>query len=304
MLAHLSVATVFVFALSQPAFANELHVAVQNARQACGGISEITKKMKTKAGINTAVTAAGTIASGVALGTGIAKSKTDDLLSEETEKILAKYANNRQDPINIKDWSAFERELDEMVASVKTQTSQEDSDRIEELKKESDRLGKIRTGTLATSTAANIAGTIVASTNTTDKDLAPMVANCITSIKNLSNAYMSAKVAETANSAELDIADKIVKACRDWEQVDLKPIDNRAKGAAISSGVAAGTGLIGTIASGVAQSNQKQGLDKTANVMAAATSLSGATATVFNATQIATIKKAADVADKCEEALR
>ena len=54
--------------------ADGLSAAIENVRTACSGISDKMADMKTKAGINTAITGVGTVAGGVALGTGIAKS--------------------------------------------------------------------------------------------------------------------------------------------------------------------------------------------------------------------------------------
>ena len=86
--------------------------------------------------------------------------------------------------------------------------------------------------------------------------------------------------------------------------------------------VGATTGLAGTITSGVANSEsvRKDGLkpsEKTnadwdkeknintaANVLAGASTVASGAATVFNATQIKTIKDVANVAAKCTEALK
>ena len=49
-----------------------LNDALNVARVACSGIGDSLSELKTKAGINTAVTGVRTVAGGVALGTGLA----------------------------------------------------------------------------------------------------------------------------------------------------------------------------------------------------------------------------------------
>ena len=85
----------------------------------------------------------------------------------------------------------------------------------------------------------------------------------------------------------------------------------------ISGIVGATTGLTGTITSATANSdsirNQGEGgirtdkekkLNNVSNLLAGASTVASATATVFNATQIKAIKKVAEVAAKCTETLQ
>ena len=128
----------------------------------------------------------------------------------------------------------------------------------------------------------------------------------------MSQIKLAAKVEGTATDTDMATADKIVNGCRDYEMVDLKPINKRATGAAVSSGIGVGTGVVGTITSAVANSNsvrngdyqKEKAMNTTANVMAGASTVASATATIFNATQISAIKKVVVVADTCEEALQ
>ena len=68
----------------------ELAQALQNVRTNCSGISEAMAKMKTMAGINTAVTGVGALTGGVALGAGMAKAKTDKEYEELLQLVLEK----------------------------------------------------------------------------------------------------------------------------------------------------------------------------------------------------------------------
>lgn len=300
---------VFIFLIA-PTYskATNLVTTIQKTKLACSDISDIMHDLRLKAGINTAITGAGTVASGIALGTGLAKEQVEDFLTQETKQILEKYDNNPQDNIIIQDKSAFEQQLAQMeLTAIENSISIQDLITLE--KTQSDKFGAIRTGTLATATVANITGTAISATNTTQKDLKPQIDKCITAIKELTTAHMIAKLENNATNIELDLASRIIAACRDYETLDLTPIDNRAKSAAIFSGIAAGTGVAGTITSAIAVSKQQEinknkNLDTASNVMAGTSAAAGATATIFNATQIAAIKKAVAVAEKCEEALK
>ena len=69
----------------------ELLAQIERTRAACVGLSDSLSDLKKMAGINTAVTAVGTVAGGVALGTGLAKSGIDkqaDKLEKELEELI------------------------------------------------------------------------------------------------------------------------------------------------------------------------------------------------------------------------
>ena len=98
----------------------------------------------------------------------------------------------------------------------------------------------------------------------------------------------------------------------------MSKIDNRAKGAMISSVVGATTGLAGTITSATANTDKtrnrsnntdsgkqkEKNLNTAANVLSGVTTAASATATGFNAAQISAIKKVAEVAEKCTGVLK
>lgn len=287
-------------------FAVDLNTAIQNTKTACSGISDSMHDLKVKAGITTAVTAVGTVAGGVALGTGIAKSKVDDVIS-----VIEMYEGAKGNDIDNQTVISLtvadiDMLVNEAVGSEKT------ARRISELEEKSKTLGNIRTGTLAASTATNVAGTVLSATNKVDGDFEAKINTCIASIKELEDAKMAARLEQTASAAELEKADKIHSACREYEYIDLTPINKRGMGAAIASGIGAGTGVVGTITSAIANTDQtragdaekEKNLNTTANVMAGASTVASATATILNGTQIAAIKKVSTVADECEEALK
>lgn len=295
----------------------ELVAAIENVRNTCGGISAELSDLKKMAGINTAVTAAGTVAGGVALGTGIAKANVD----KEAEKLEAELARLRElaldqnvlalKPINI-DWSAVAKTMN----NGKSEEIAEKEKQLEQLTDKSKKLGNWRTGSMAVGTVANIAGAVIAGNNRVKGDLKSQIDECLISVKTLSNVRMQARVSGNASEADLARAENIVRACEEWSMVDISSINKKASGAAISSGVGAGLGLAGTVTSAMANTDstrndnsesgksKEKNLNMASNILAGGTTVASGVATVFNATQIGAIKRAVTVADKCEEALK
>ena len=294
------------------AFATGLTDAILNVQNACSGISESMYNLKVKAGIGTAVSAVGTVAGGVALGAGIAKQKTDSEIAELPDEIyeLAK-KRVQQDGIGGVDVEVLHKEIDDYFASLPDEEVVNDVS-LENLVNKSKKQGNLRTGFAGVATATNIASTALAATNKVGADLEQNISNCIEAVSELAKAKIVASLEETDTDADLARAESIIVACRDYEIVDLKPINSRAVGAAVASGIGAGTGVVGTITSALANTDKTRAGDATtehtlnaaANVMSGATAAAGATAAIFNATQIAAIKKVVSVADMCEEALK
>ncbi len=165
---------------------------------------------------------------------------------------------------------------------------------------------------MAGSTATNVAGAIIAGTNKVDADLQTQINNCISSVKTLQKSIIQARI----NGEDITEAQSIATACGEYEYVDISKINNRAKGAMISSTVGAATGLTGTIISATANTDKtrndntesgkqkEKNLNTAANTLAIGTTAASAMATVFNATQISAIKKVATVAEKCTGVLK
>ena len=288
----------------------DLAAAVENVRTTCGNISNELTDMKKMAGITTAVTGVGTVAGGVALGTGIAKANVDKEI-EEWERILQELAIEQEKAeivftvINIED---VEKSL------AQNPVAKLDLDnRLDKLNEKSKNLGNVRTGTMAAATVTNIAGAIMSGTNRVKGDLKQQIDECLASVKTLSNVRMQARIDGSANDTELARAENIIHACDAWTTVDVSSINKRSTGATVSSGIGAGLGLAGTITSASANSDgvrdgddkqREKNLNTAANVLAGGTTVASATATIFNATQISAIKRAATVADECEGALK
>lgn len=298
-----------------------LDVSIQNVRAACNGLSGQMNELKRMAGINTAVTGVGTLASGGATVAGVVKSNVD-AQADEIQDWLDRFKNQPTDTSgNPKiDMAAIDKEeLMNMVASsgaiavggVDLSEIAAKKDELDQKTQQSKTLGNVRTGLLATGTVTNIAGAVIAGKNRTQGGLSEMINDCIDAVRALENAKMQMYVAGTVTADDVARADKIIDACGGYKTVDLSVVDNRAKGATISSGIGAATGLAGTITSGVANSTQTRGgdevreknLNTASNVLGGATTAASLTATIFNATQINAVKNLVQVADQCEAAL-
>ncbi len=287
-----------VCVLTLPAFAAspELDAAIQNVRAACGNISNDFDHIKTIAGVNTAVTGVGTAVGVGATAVGIAKSSLDKNIEKNLHKL------------DVGDQNQFKVEVREYAENLKNELPEP----MNAQEKRSIQMGNWRTGLLATNAATNIAGAVIAGTNKVKKDLKSQINNCLASVKVLSNAYMQARLSQTASESELKYAENIVQACNEWSTVNVDSINNKSGGATLSSGIGAGVGLVGTIVSASANSQKtRQGddgkekkLNTAANVMAGGATVASGVATIFNATQISAAKRAIDVAEKCEGALQ
>lgn len=283
--------------------------ALRATYMACVGIDESLSDLKTMAGINTAVTAVGTGLGAGATVVGIVKANKD----AKARKKYDDYINQR--PLQVYD-------ADEYTAFFEEWKKSEWSDGMNEynkLREESKTLGNWRTGLMAGNTVTNVAGAIIAGNNKVDEDLQTQIDNCKLSVKNLRESIILAKF----NDEDVSEANRIVEACREYDFIDISPINDRAKGAMISSVVGATTGLAGTVTSAVANSENvrkdeetKQGKktnadwdteknwNTAANILAGTSTVASGVATVFNATQISAIKKVAAVAEKCTGVLK
>ncbi|MCL1892427.1 MAG: hypothetical protein FWF97_04045, partial [Alphaproteobacteria bacterium] len=297
---------------------DELDLAIQSAREHCSGIADEFNKMKTLAGINTAVTGVGTLAGGGAIATGFAKVGVDKKAEEAEIKLTrlreieagGTFTESVPDNFLNEFTTYFQQNRAELAAEQARLQAEKD-----ELERKSKNLGNWRTGLIAGNTATNVAGAIIAGKNKATTDLKGAIDDCKASLKDLPRIRMQARM-DGADTAKLDIAEKIISACGAWEYTDTSKIDNRANAAMWSSIVGAGMGAAGTVTSAVANTDKtrdnntdkgkanEKNLNTASNVLAIGATAASATAVVFNATQIAAIKKASAVADKCEEALQ
>ncbi|MBR3930617.1 MAG: hypothetical protein IKJ62_03490 [Alphaproteobacteria bacterium] len=288
-----------------------LNDALRATYTACVGIDDELADLKTMAGINTAITSVGTATGVGATVTGLVKADKDKQIEIKLEKLREIEQKNPDLQSTDAEWDNFESGLKTELANAKIEVEKYQAE-IEKLNQQSKKLGNWRTGLMAGATATNAAGAIIAGTNKVDADLQTQINNCISSVASLRNSMMQARI----NGEDVSEAETIASACGEYEYVDVSKINNRAKGAFVSSTVGAATGLAGTITSASANSNKireaqgdaaqqkEKNLNTASNVLAGATTVASATATVFNATQISAIKKVAAVAEKCTGVLK
>ena len=297
-----------------PTWANALSLddALRATYTACVGIDDELSDLKKMAGINTAITAVGTAAGAGATITGVVKASTDQEI-EELEKIMAEIdeMSKNMEPMTEKEIMTFMEEFNRGYDTELASTDAIETE-LEQLNAKSKKLGNWRTGLMAGSTATNVAGAIIAGTNKVDEDLNTQIKNCLVAVGDLRGAMMQARM----NGTDISEAQSIVDACGEYEFADLGKINKRATGAAISAGVGATTGLVGTITSASANSDNVRGdntdagkkkeknLNVASNILAGTTTAASATATVFNATQIKAIKQVAEIAQKCTGVLK
>ena len=262
------------------------------------------------AGINTAVTGVGTAVGASATVVGLVKASKDKEVEVKLEKLREIEQRNPDVEASDDEWDTFSASMQTQLSAAKQEIEKYQAE-IEKLTKQSKSLGNWRTGLLAGNTATNVAGAIIAGNNKVDDDLQTQIDNCKKAVDELQRSMMQARF----DGEDISEAQGIVNACKEYNYVDISPINKRAKGAMISSVVGATTGLAGTVTSAMANTDktrndntdagkQKEKNLNTANVLAGASTVASATATVFNATQISAIKKVATVAQKCTEVLK
>ncbi len=309
--------------------ATRLDVALQNTYRACVDIDDNLHDLKTLAGINTAVTAVGTGLGAGALVTGLVKANLDKQIEQmfiDIRDLSNEYQGQESSQQEKDAWLAdveaavesidfYSEEVakfrEELLQESEQLRAEEERERAEK-EKRSKNLGNWRTGLLAANTATNIAGAIIASKTINKDDIQGQVKACVAATQELNRAIAAARMQGT----DVTEAKQIHAACSEFEYVDVSPINKRGKGALISSSVGAGLGGVGTVVSGIANSDKirsddtetgkarEKKLNTTSNVLAAGATVASATATIFNASQISAVKKLAAVSQKCTEVLR
>ena len=285
--------------------------ALRATYTACVGIDDELADLKKMAGINTAVTGVGTAVGAGATVVGLVQASKDKEVEVKLEKLREIEQRNPDVEASDDEWDTFSASMQTQLSAAKQEIEKYQAE-IEKLTKQSKSLGNWRTGLLAGNTATNVAGAIIAGNNKVDDDLQTQIDNCKKAVDELQRSMMQARF----DGEDVSEAQQIVTACKEYNYVDISPINKRAKGAMISSVVGATTGLAGTVTSAMANTDKtrndntdagkqkEKNLNTASNVLAGASTVASATATVFNATQISAIKKVATVASKCTEVLK
>lgn len=291
--------------------------ALSDAQVACTEISGELSELKRMAGINTAVSAVGTVGGGVALVTGIIKADKDKKVSD----IIQNAINSNKEQAK-QQLYGVDREL-RLVSYPTTHTENKiyiPSSKTEEVVgkvTDSVNLGKVRTGAMAVAGASNIAGAVISAENASQGDLELLIADCSGAITKLNAAAAQVRVdGSDEQGTYLSKAEAVVSKCGQIKNINMSGIINKAKGSLVSNVVGATTGVVGAVISALANSKKIRGdkspdgmqteknLNTTSNVLAGATTVASATSVIFNAAQISTIKKFVATVEECEEALR
>lgn len=284
------------------AVALDLDVALQNTYRACVGIDNSLSELKKLAGINTAVTAVGTATGASATIVGLVKKSKD----KELEKLLSNVREN----YGRGDYDL--RKSENLLGKARDNYTGGNESEIEKLEKQSKSLGNWRTGLMAGATATNIAGAAISGVSLKKSGIQEQIKDCDNNVSQLRTAIARAKM----EGLDVSEAQTIVNACSGYKGEDVSKIEKQAKGSMISSIVGSATGVIGTATSAAANSSKvrdddsasgvqkEKNLNTASNVLAGATTAASATATVFNALQISTIKRVAKTAAECEGALK
>jgi hypothetical protein len=321
-----------------------LDKALTNVRGTCLGFSDDLQQLKTLAGIGTGVSAGGVVGAGAAGVAGIIKNTSDETaMSFNASQLWEQLNKNDKNSSNHKKLSTeqakeFDTWFDKLnptqenhetnIANTKQQLRQ-----MTEAGQKSEKMGNLRTGTLAASAVLNIAGATVSGIDIKkNATITERISECVNATQELRKALTQVKMDKSAydteqksstpdtpnaendiiTDTELSTVQNIVSACSGWSTVDLSKIENRAKGAMTSNIIGAITGTTGTITSAMSNTdanrlsgtNKEKNLNITSNVMTAGSAVAGIAATIFNATQISKIKHAAKVADECAGALK
>jgi hypothetical protein len=321
-----------------------LNSALNATRDACLGISEDLNHLKTLAGIGTGVSAVGVVGAGTAGTAGLVKNKYDKKAMEFGapelwEQIQTNAKNNpthKKIPYDkVNEFTTWFNTISSTPNDHKTEIekTKQALRQATEAGLKGEKMGNLRTGTLAASAALNITG---AATSGVDmkhsKNVTDRISECADATQKLNIALMQLKLNKSAydsaitesdnnsfdteepviSDTEIKTIQNIITKCDEWSTVYLSKIEKQSKGALASNIIGATTGTAGTITSVLANTdktrlsgtNQEKNLNTTSNIMSAGTAVASITATIFNGSQINKIKQASTVADACEEALK
>ena len=288
--------------------ASELSDAIENTRKECS-FSRLVGSFKDVANESMVYSGVGTVAGGVALGTGIAKANVNKKIKEnsgvpeeviEPQNVSTEVVTGESDNVN--------NPIQETEIADNNAEDTEISD-ADKMAKKAKTLGLVQGGALFASVLSNAAAAGGATANAEDEPLGWHIDACVAATKELSNVKMTARVAGTADEDELARADKIISACSQWETFDYSKMKKRAKGAAVSSGVAAGAGVVGgsfAIVDSFGESVDDDKLvpkgQKIANISSGVTTGASGVAVGFNAAQLKILKRGVEIAEECEAA--
>ncbi len=281
-------------------------------RIVCSGISDEIAKISNISIANTAVSAAGTAASGGALAAGIAKSREE----AEIDRLVAEICNaggcTADGVAAMSDADFFANVMHPMAQIAELQQ------RIEKSKT----LGNWRTGLMAGTIGTNLATAIMSGLNIDQSDLVQHVDACNQMLETIPMVVGELK-SSGLNPVENPVIQKLDAVstwCNKINIDDIEKIEKRMK-AVMGTSIAGGAiGIVGTATSAVANSDKymtmenklslsdadkkkEKALNTTANVMAGANVVTGGVEMGVSISLITLTKRLIEQSKRCEGVL-
>lgn len=284
----------------------DLETALQNTYRACVDIDKAFVDMKKMTAINTAVTGVGTGVGIGAVATGLVKSNVDKKIEQWEKKLDEMILAQKNSNLQYQHIDMSDEDIAALFAEDSTYKTLSDS--ISTAEKRSKKLGNWRTGLLAGNTLTHLTSAVITNQNKLDTDLLQRINQCKDSLKTLQNSITQARM----DGIDTQEAKHIYDVCIEYEYIDLSPIKRNTTGVMVSSIVGAVASGAGTVTSAVANSDKirqddnskEQKLNKVSNILSVGGTVASAGATVFNAAQIAAIKKIITVSENCTKVLK
>jgi len=293
----------------------DLESEIQNAKVSCSDLSKDLSSLKRNATIAAVLSGTATVGSAVAVGAGVAQK--NNRTNGEEEIVIEGDPTEFPVIVNCDDdlltsyserwiYESFTDENDEQKCKITGKSAWYDtvaeSYNLELREKRNNQLYNVKTAGMAVGGIGNV-GAITA--NIVGGKAGLNSAGCTASIHELSKAYVAATgMGGCATKMGCVKAKKIIDACRDYEYLDWKKINNPRTWAMIGSAVGVTTSMAGIVVEGTNNNPEKaEKREKTANALVGTSAVAGAAATALNAVYISELKKAIKVAENCEEAL-
>lgn len=273
----------------------------------CSDISDSLYSVSGIAKANTAINAIGTVASGGALGTGIAKDKVDSDVKKLMDEICSLGGCNEE---SIKSMS--ESTVEEVI-----QKFAKISDLQKQVQAETERskkLGNWRTGLMSANVATNITSAILSGINRDKSELIQQIEACNQAVK---SAVDIGRGLQQAGIGPMDdpVVNKlnsITAWCGNLDTANVEKIEKQMTATMGVNIAGAAIGTAGVAVSATANSdkvragdaNKEKALNTTANVLSGANIATGIVGTGLSISLIGIAKNMIKQSERCEEVLK
>lgn len=279
----------------------------------CNGISDEISHVSKISKVNTAVTAAGTVAAGGALYAGIKKSQEEQEIDALVDRMCRAGGCDSETVKNMSLEDFYNNVISPMAQIAELQK------KLEKSKK----LGNWRTGLMAGTIGTNLASAIISGVNANQSELIQHIEACNDMVKSVETASMQLKAAgfNPAENPVIKKLDNVKTWCAQININDVEKIEKRMKGVMGTSIAGTVVGVVGTATSAAANSDKymdaknrigltdaerqkAKNLNTTANVMAGANVATGLVETGLNISLVTLTKNLMSQAGRCEEVLQ